>query len=296
MNFTENLKGPLEFYNGTERLWFNEDEWTYYRETPSGLVEVGGVTKPIHIIDKSDALTPWASKMCAEKALRLYTAWHDGLEPGRRPMHPEEFSTLMGEAKSAHRDKLEDAGLVGHAAHAIIEEAIQIAIEESDGRVFGYATPTPKDERVLNCVDAAIAWMKKHEVKWLETERKIFSRAYNYAGTMDGLCLVDGKLSVADWKTSNYLYPEYAYQTAAYAQGYYEEMGELVVDRWIMRLGKVDGKFESWHITGLQAWRRDFDVFSLCQQLHIEHNAGVERMKEYKRAQRAILKAQKVKS
>ena len=52
------LIGPLLFYRGTERLWFSEKEWTCFRETPTGVVALDGVTNTLKVVDKSSALTP----------------------------------------------------------------------------------------------------------------------------------------------------------------------------------------------------------------------------------------------
>ena len=46
------------------------------------------------------------------------------------------------------------------------------------------------DDRAKSCVKAALTWMRSHNVKWLKTEEKIYSKEYDYAGTfMDGLAL-----------------------------------------------------------------------------------------------------------
>jgi hypothetical protein len=291
--FGNKLEGPFHFYDGAVTLMFDREEWQYYRVLPNGeMTEVGGVTTPIHIIDKSAALTPWAAKMVVLKALNLfdkYAVGHDD-DVHCKAVRREDFGKLLAEAKTAPRDKLEDAGNIGHQAHTLIEENIKAAFASYNGIVPIYkieAAAGITDERVLNCVNAALDWMRVHRVKWLSTERKIYSRSYNYAGTMDGLCVVDDRLCIVDWKTSNYLYPEYAYQTAAYQHAYVEETGQDIEGRWILRLGKEDGKFEPWHTLGFGAYGRDFQTFCLCCKLTKAHNEGVERMREYRRKVRA---------
>lgn len=270
------MEGPFEFYNGEVKLMFDREEWQYYRLDPNGeLVPVDGVTTPIHIIDKSAALVPWAAKMVSEKAVRLF--------PELESKYSGNFSDLMKEAKTAPRDKLEDAGNVGKQAHEIIEALINHAIAFNGGVVVQGWEVDPQagvDPRAVNCVNAALDWMKKHDVVWLSTELKVYSKRFNYGGTMDGLCIVDGIKAIADWKTSNYLYPEYAYQTAAYRHAYWEETHDLVDDRWILRLGKEDGKFDPWHLAGVDLVKRDFYIFRLCQQLHTLHGIVKDSMKK----------------
>src|ERR1022692_2948107 len=83
------------------------------------------------------------------------------------------------------------------------------------------------DERAVQAVKAALRWMKTHRVEWLKTEEKIYSRKYEYAGTMDGLAYVDScgdpacctesykhRMCLVDWKTSNHLSTIYCLQTA----------------------------------------------------------------------------------
>lgn len=53
------LKGPFLFYRGTQWVWFSEEEWTYYRVTPAGLVPLEGVTNTLRVVDKSNFLLPW---------------------------------------------------------------------------------------------------------------------------------------------------------------------------------------------------------------------------------------------
>jgi hypothetical protein len=292
-DFGNKLEGPFHFYGGAVTLMFNREEWQYYRVLPNGeMTKVDGVTTPIHIIDKSAALTPWAAKMVVEKAFRLFPLYasQDGLQIGSPGvLHLDRFQELLGEAKTAPRDKLEDAGNIGHQAHTLIEENIKAALTSYGGIVPIHKIESAAgitDERVLNCVNAALGWMREHKVRWLSTERMIYSQFYNYAGTMDGLCVVDGKRCIVDWKTSNYLYPEYAYQTAAYQYAYVEETGQVIQDRWILRLGKEDGKFEPWYIKSSSVYNWDFKTFLLCCELTRAHNDGIERMKEYRRSRR----------
>ena len=117
------------FYDHTVELRFNKEEHRYYRVAELGnLIPVEGVTTVCGIVDKSHMLVPWASKMCAQKMLRLMpTEIVDGTIRVK-PLFIEEFTALVLEAKSAHKDKLEDAADVGHMAHSLLEEWIKAGI------------------------------------------------------------------------------------------------------------------------------------------------------------------------
>ena len=140
---------------------------------------------------------------------------------------------------------------------------------------------------------------------WLATERKIYSEKHNYAGTTDGRCLVDScsdplccpkafkdVLSIIDWKSSNFLYIEYLFQTAAYEAAEREELGLDIRDRWVLRLGKEDGKFETWHLTD-EDFEEDFAGFLACLALYRLVHSVEERMHIKKVTLRAAKKEAK---
>ncbi len=117
------------FYDHTVELRFNIEEHRYYRVGELGnLIPVNGVTTVCGVIDKSHMLVPWAAKMAIQKLLRLMpTEMVDGIIRVK-PLTFEEFTTVALEAKSAHKDKLEDAGDIGHMAHSWLEEYIKADI------------------------------------------------------------------------------------------------------------------------------------------------------------------------
>lgn len=302
------LSEPFYFYyrdgKPTVTLVFDAKEHAYFRQYEDGrLEEQDGVTSTVHIIDKSNMLTPWAAKMVAEKAIRLMPT-----EPGElgelvtKRMTMPEFTTLMMEAKTAPKDRLEEAGDIGNIAHGCLENSIKAAIAMDNGIVQA-VVGIPEDERARNCVDAAVKWMRAHNVRWICTERKIYSLLYKFAGTMDGLCKVDScsdplccresfkdRLSVADWKSSNQLNIEYLYQTAAYQHAYIEEFLVDITDRWILRLGKHDGEFEPWHL-GAADSTDDFDGFLKCLALTRAHYLVKERMSAARKTRTAAKRA-----
>jgi len=164
------------------------------------------------------------------------------------------------------------------------------------------------DERATNCVKAALLWMRSHNVKWLKTEEKIYSRKHDYAGTMDGLAYVDSctdpaccserythRLCLIDWKSSNQLKTEYCLQTAAYQQALQEEHNSTIESRWILRLGKSEeeaGKFEPWFLSNAD-FVTDLDAFLACLTLTRLVDSVEERMKYQKGTIRAVKKEQK---
>ena len=292
------------FYNHTIELQFDTDKHIYYLVALLGnLIEQNGVTNTVKIINASEMLVPWAAKMTVAKLLRLMpTEVIDGTLRVK-PITFEEFTTIALEAKSAHKDKLDEAGDIGHMAHKCLEESILYAIAHDPEKIVRQLINLPQDERASNAANGAKSWMDKHRVRWVETETKIYSREHQYAGTMDGLAYVDScsdssccreafenRLSLIDWKSSNYLKIEYLFQTASYQHAKMEEHPELnIVDRWILRLGKNEdeaGKFEPWHMEPSD-YEKDFAGFLACLTLTRLVDEVETRMKDQKKLIRA---------
>ncbi len=66
-------------------------------------------------------------------------------------------------------------------------------------------------------------------------EKRLISYDHRYAGTMDALALIDGKLGILDIKTSQAIYRDYNLQTSAYMEPLSKEIKNLQT-RWIMRI------------------------------------------------------------
>lgn len=290
------------FYDNSIELKYDPKEHIYFLVTPEGLEPQDGVTNVAHIIDKSHVLLPWACKMMEQKLLKsipVIPSFEEGME-ARVSLTLSDLEKLVRESKTAHKDKLEDAGAVGHMAHNYIEQWIKADI-------YDEVVPTTlHDERAWNCCIAALTWMKRHNIIWLGTERKVYSRTFKYAGTMDGLARASScddpkccpvpfkdKLILVDWKTSNYLYIEYIFQTSAYKAAYEEEFGTSIEHIWIVRLGKEDAEFETWH---LDKDLMDAGWNAFLAALVLTRNVGtVEHLvQEAKDSRKAIAKAERM--
>ena len=227
------------FYNGTVTLRFNVEEHRYYRVGELGnLIPINGVTQTCGIIDKSYTLTPWAAKVAIQKLLRLMpTEVIEGVIR-IKPLTFEEFTTIALEAKSAHKDKLGEASDIGHIAHKCLEDSINFALQNDSENIVRILINVPTDQLAANAASGGFNWMQAHNVRWVATESKIYSREDNFAGTMDGLAVCDScndtaccseefkdHLSLIDWKSSNNLKLEYLLQTSAYQKAIMEEFG-----------------------------------------------------------------------
>ena len=66
-------------------------------------------------------------------------------------------------------------------------------------------------------------------------EKRLVNYEDRYAGTIDVVALIDGKLGILDIKTSQEIYRDYNLQTAAYTAALKDELKDLET-RWILRI------------------------------------------------------------
>lgn len=302
--------GPYKSYNNSVTLWFDSESHTYLREYGEELVPQRGVTTILRIIDKSEYLIPWAAKVVTAKLATIMPTVDEGLDVYTQHIHMADFLELCDKAKKAPREILDDAGDVGSDAHRSLEDSIRYAINTTN-KIVEKLVNIPKDPRAVSCCNAALSWMRAHNVRWECTERKIYSREYEFAGTMDGLAIVSScsnpiccpvhftdRLSIIDWKSSNQLSVSYLAQVAAYRYAYQEETEwtPKVDDAFILRLGKEDGEFEPWH-TNFEELDQDFQYFLGCMRLTSLHEDTKYRMAEAMKARtvrkRAVKAAEK---
>ena len=134
------------------------------------------------------------------------------------------------------------------------------------------------DENVFNGALAFLKWTSKHGVKFVSTERLVYSRTHGYGGLMDAEAIVDGKLRVIDFKTSKKkkpktkkikgeyvpipcalcskndcggVYDEFRFQTAAYRAAAEEEGSKYDADRMIVSFDKDSAGFTAVSYTHL---------------------------------------------
>lgn len=261
------------FYNHTVQLMFKKDTWTYYLvESDGSLSAQSGVTSTTHrACDKSEPLMAWAKKRAMEKLKRLVLDQHVSPD-GLIQLYEEELDQIIRDAKKADKEEMDAASETGHIAHAWLEKWVKACLGQGDKDYL--LDHMPEDPRAHSCCRAGLHWMVAHDVKWICTERKVYSRKHRVAGTTDGTALVSScgdpsccteffkdRLSLIDWKTSNALYVEYLLQAGFYQCGIEEEDGVEIQDRWILRLDKETAEFDPWFAPGREAYKQDLDAF-----------------------------------
>ncbi len=69
-------------------------------------------------------------------------------------------------------------------------------------------------------------------------ERRIVNYDHRYAGTVDAIALIGGRLGVLDIKTSQAIYRDYSLQTSAYMDALKTQFRNLQT-RWILRIDQI---------------------------------------------------------
>ena len=178
-----------------------------------------GVTTFLGIIDKSRPLIYWAVGLFKDFLF-------ENLPNGITEEQIEEGSKLHAQFK-------EQAATIGDMAHSWIEKYIAHKLKLTKEK-----PEIPDDPKVLNAINGFLSWEKEHKVKFISSERVVYSKKYDYVGKMDIEAEIDGQLCLVDIKTSNGLYNSVALQTAAYLKADEEESGKSYTGRWAIRLAK----------------------------------------------------------
>jgi hypothetical protein len=213
-----------KLYNGEVTLKFDESKHLYMVDDKI----VYGVTSACGVLDKP-ALKQWAVNMGVNYL-------EDNLKLGMTIDEINKTKLLQG-AKYAHKDRLTQAADIGTAVHLYLETYLKAGINKQP------LPPLPINKYIKKGVEAFLEWAKEHKVKFLSSERKIYSKEYGYAGTADGYALVDGKKAVIDFKTSSGIYDDMFLQTSAYAKAIEEEDNVKIEECWILRIPKDGSVF-----------------------------------------------------
>lgn len=137
---------------------------------------------------------------------------------------------------------LKEAGTIGTLAHIMIEEFIKGGAVNLDG----YSAS--EISQAKNSYYGFYEWFVDNNVTFLDTEMKLVSEEYQFGGTFDAICEVNGKLVICDWKTSTGVYDEFLIQLGAYRQLIQENLGYDIRGAILLRLDKEEkGVYEEHH-------------------------------------------------
>ncbi len=202
-----------------------------------------GVSEVSSIVPK-DWLSAWGAKECSK--FLGYSDYEGDTERAKEMMQkiidlktPEEFISLLKEAKGASFRKSKEALIDGKVGHEWLENYIK-------AKIRGKESPTMPTGTLERPLQQFLEWEKENITLWVLCEARVAYPEKGYAGTMDGMAIMkDGKLAVIDFKFSSHFSEDYELQTAGY-QACFEPYEIPIDERIIVRLPKTIER-EEWN-------------------------------------------------
>jgi len=136
--------------------------------------------------------------------------------------------------------------------------------------------PNPKTEALeeltleeYECLVSFVNWFKEVNPSIIAREVTVFNEEFHYAGTVDLLCQIKGETWLIDFKTGQYIWPEYELQVSAYRHALmHHKTLKLGIIQVGYRLNKKKYKF-----TEVQD---KFDLFQSAYRIWQNEQEGVE--------------------
>lgn len=160
--------------------------------------------------------------------------------------YTQPFEDVLKDAKYAHKVKGKEATDIGTGIHAILEDYVSSQIDGSKIIIL--------DNDITKLFkDDLLKWETDNDVHWLASELLVGDLENDVAGRLDGLAMVNGKLTIIDFKAANSVPPNYYIQLAGYALCL-EAMGINAEDRIILRLPKTQKR---------KVWNEEFKKYNM---------------------------------
>lgn len=189
-----------------------------------------------------------------------------------RSLEQEDLLPIVKSASEAWSRKKKKGADIGSCVHSAIEHFI--TGKEFDVReqytisVMNADYESPADQqKAIDSIEEDVGqaelalqqfknWWTTTKPELIATEALVYSKEHNVSGTFDGLLKIDGKLVVADWKTSNAskskdaaapqgVYYDYFIQSAIYAMALIEMKAVDQIDDLLIVSCRKDGGFDT---------------------------------------------------
>ena len=180
---------------------YKDSTHTYRRGIDQKLF--AGVSSICGIMDKP-YLKQWAANMCGDY---VRTNWTPGVAYTQ-----EQIDLIVADGKKAHARKSDKAKEAGTDGHSILEIYIGKRIANESFTLDASLV----DKVFMAAFDDFLKWEADNHVEWIASELLVGHMVDEIAGRFDALALVNGKLTIVDFKFADSIYAEYFLQTAGY--------------------------------------------------------------------------------
>lgn len=204
----------------------------------------------------------WVARITTQSVEDGLKRYKDVDMAGTVVVSSEYLATVLDTARSAYKNISGAALETGSDIHHDIEAYFECGLEP---------------EKPGNLWLAFKDWLMSHDVVVKVAEHETYSITHKYAGTCDFVGMIDGVLTVCDWKTSGGIYPEYVKQVSAYRASEIEINGWDIKQGAILRLDKKSKKPKyEFKVFSSKELDHAFNSFKhLCQYWHAE-NGGIQ--------------------
>lgn len=154
----------------------------------------------------------------------------------------------------------DDKADIGTLAHEMI--LCHLKKEELD---TSYYTQNQID-LAETCFLKYLDWEKDEIIEPILLEKPLVSEKYQYGGTIDNFCFLNGKKTLIDYKTSKGIYDENLLQVAAYKRLICETQKTEVRNVIILRIGRDEQ--EGFEVRKIDSLTKHFEIFKHCLSIY----------------------------
>jgi hypothetical protein len=247
MDIAQTIEKIQSIRNDFTPMHTEHEHWYKHEET--GKI-VPSVTTVLSVLDK-----PWLAKWKVHEAVRYIVSGYSGI------LNAGDLESILEESMKVSERKVVQAQVVGTTVHNAIEEFIaewiRYGVQPKSVMDFfdkNFVIDSATHLRYDNTQTQIIAALRSAQELFdrykdavpLASEIRVGDPVAGYAGTLDLVILVNGKVEIWDWKTSNQINekdPGYPMQISIYKKAFESMIGIKVEKLCIIQLSKHEDKY-----------------------------------------------------
>jgi hypothetical protein len=195
---------------------------------------------------KDGTRVPSVTTMLAVIAKPALLAWHNRM--GLEGIDTSKFVNSLA--------------IIGTLAHAMATAYLRG--ESPEAECAGYDKATI--DLAENCFLSFLSWAKDRDIKPVLMEVPMVSETFRYGGKFDFYGTIDGRLTVADFKTGSGIWPEHFHQLAAYGHLLVENGHDKPMDYLVINIPRAAS--ESFDTKTRTDVSDDWEMFKLAMGMY----------------------------
>lgn len=234
----------IELYGGKVSINFHPKSHRYYITRKNGedllkQYQPSSVSSISGLVDKSQFLVPWATRVYTAKVLELMGDKEDAV------FNRQDVEAMLAVGEIEHDEIKKRSAGIGDYVHAFCEEYSKVLDKEQaySNIIEKLGAPTEDDQKKIKAgIDGFVKWTKEEGVKILSAEEVIYSEKWDYVGKYDATLTLKSFLGeyLADYKTGNGIYNSHYYQASGYLKAKEEESGKKYAGALLIAICKED--------------------------------------------------------